>query len=133
MGKTPTGKTGALEYNGAAPVVWTFGALTGVASATGLTPNFVAPFDFKLKEVLFQITDSLAATTANAALQVNGVTKLNISCNGLATGFVDVKAGTAATGFAESDYLIRRGDKLRFRIPAVASFGGQGVIVGNPL
>jgi len=133
MTASPTHKTGKGQYDGGAPVVHNFPLQTGVASATGLSTEFIAPFDFKLKEVLFLIRDTLAATTANAALQVNGTTKLNISCNALATGLVDVKSGTAATGFAESDYLIRRGDRLRFRIPAVASFGGQGVIVGNPL
>lgn len=132
MGKTPTGKTGDLEYNGAAPVVFPFSLQAGATTASAASNEFIAPFDFKLKEALWNLSDALAATTAIVSLRRNGTVIASLTTNGLATGLVDVKAGSTTT-FAGTDYLIRRGDRIKYTIPAVASFGGQGVIVGNPL
>ena len=132
MGKAATGKTGSLEYDGAAPIDWQTADLVGTTGASRLSAQHFAPFDYKIKEALFAITDTLAATTAVASLRINGTVVASISCNGLPTGLVDVKAG-ATTTWRASDFLVKRGDKVRFSIPNVASFGGQGIIQGNPI
>lgn len=132
MGKTPTGKTGSLEYDGAAPVVFPFSLQAGATTASAASNEFIAPYDFKIKDLLWNLSDALAATTAIVSFRRNGTVIASKQTNGLATGLVDVKSGSTTT-FAGTDYLIRRGDRLKFTIPAVASFGGQGVMVGNPL
>lgn len=133
MGSSPTGKSGKLEWDGGCPFVWNSDLLTGAASASRTSVVFVAPFDFKLRIAAFNITDSLAASTALPTLKRNGTAIATLTANGLATGLHDMLSGTLASGFATSDYLIRRGDELVFNIPNVASFAGQGVIAGNPL
>lgn len=132
MGASPTGKTGAQEYDGGGFVTHNFNLLTGAASASRISEEFIAPFDFKIKEALFNISDTLAATGAIPKLLVNGSVVASQSANGLATGLLDVRAG-ATTTWRAADFLVRRGDRIKFSIPNLASFGGQGVIVGNPL
>lgn len=134
MGKSPTGKTGAQEYSGGGFFQHQFDALTGVASATGLSDVFVAPFNFNIKELLFNITDGLSATTAVVTVKRNGTAIASLSCNALATGLVDVANGFTTTFLGTNpNKEIYRGDEIQFSIPAVASFGGRGVLVGNPL
>lgn len=133
MSAAPTGKTGKLEYDGGGFVVHMFDALVGAASASRITADvFIAPFAMKLKEALFNINDTLAATGAIPKLLVNGSVVASLSANGLATGLIDLRAG-ATTTWRAADYAIDRGAKVTMSIPNLASFGGQGVIVGNPL
>ena len=130
MGKSPTGKTGNLEYDGGGFFVVNTPNMAGAASASRVSDKQIAPFDYKVKEALFHISDTLAATTAVASLRVGGVVVASVSCNGLATGLVDIKAG-ATTTWRAADFLVRRGQAVTFSIPNVASFGGQGILVGN--
>lgn len=132
MSKAATGKSGSLEYDGGGFFVENFNLLTGAASASRISDEFIAPFDFKLKEALFNISDALAATGAIPKLLVNGLVVASQSANALATGLLDVRAG-ATTTFRAAEYLITRGSRVKFSIPNLASFGGQGIIVGNPL
>ena len=132
MGVSPTGKTGKQEYDGGGFFVHNFNVLTGAASASRISEEFIAPFDFKLKEILFNISDTLAATGAIPKLLVDGTPVATQSANSLATGLLDVRAG-ATTTLRAADYLVRRGARVKFSIPNLASFGGQGIIVGNPI
>lgn len=132
MGKAATGKTGDLEYNGGGFHVHTFNALAGATTASAISTEFLVPFDCKVKEVLFNISDTLAATGAIPKLLVNGSVVASLTANGLATGLLDVRAG-ATTTWRAADYLVRRGDRVKMSIPNLASFGGQGTIVVNPL
>lgn len=132
MVASPTGKTGQMEFDGKAPVVHNFPVQAGATTASAVTAEFIAPFSFKLKLLLWNMSDVLAASTAIVSFRRNGTVIASKLTNGLATGLVDVLSGSTTT-FSGTDYLINRGDRLKFSIPAVASFGGQGVMVGNPL
>lgn len=132
MVASPTHRTSKGQYDGGAPVVWNFDVLNGVTTASSISKEFIAPFSFKLKEILFNIHDTLSSTTFIPKLLRNGSVIASVSGNGVATGFLDLKPGSTTT-FVAADYLINRGDRLKFSIPNLASCGGQGVIVGNPL
>lgn len=132
MVKSATHRTADGQYNGGAPVVQSLSLQTGATTASAASSEFIAPFPFKLKQAEWNISDTLSATTAIVSLRRNGTVIASKSCNALASGLVDVLSGSTTT-FAGTDYLINKGDRLKFTIPNVASFGGQGTIVGNPL
>lgn len=129
--KSPTHKTGDGAYNNGACVVHDFELLTGVTTASGVSKVLTMPFDAKVKQVDFDITDAPAAT-GNVTLRKNGTAIAAKNMAGLATGIQGFAPSDFTTTFIADNYQLRRGDRVTVTIDNVASFAGRPTVVFNP-
>jgi hypothetical protein len=138
-GASPDHRTSKGRYDGGVPFVFKFSNVDVTASGVQSSDKFMAPFDFVLKEVIFTVTDSIAATTVAGLANItkNGSALLtDFPYNGLASNTAYDALGDDgwATGYGSGQAnLISKGNVLQFNLEAVASAGGFFTIVGNPI
>jgi hypothetical protein len=132
-GKSPSHRTADGAYNGAMPIVHSFGTLLATTAASKVSTTYAAPFDTKVKAFAFDIK-ALPAATGRVNLRVAGtsvaVKDLNGQTNNTMYQFGDADFTTT---FKAIDKLVTKGQRLTVTLENKATMAGQGVVVMNPL